>query len=112
MKLIVAMIRPEQLEAVQESLSETEACVISVNEVCDLRNQRSSVYRGAEYVSGRALRLEIVVVNEMLVREVVEAITRVGSAGDVFVLNLEAWVPIQREDNPAPSTEGQYALRR
>jgi nitrogen regulatory protein PII len=58
--------------------------------------------------------LEIVVVNEMLVREVVEAITRVAftSGADVFVMNLDDWIPIRREDHPTPSRESEYALHK
>jgi nitrogen regulatory protein PII len=121
MKLIVAMIRPERLEAIQEALADTEACRMSVGEVCDLRHQRSNVYRGTEYhVSRPRLRLEIVVVNERLVREVVDAITRAtftsdsGRLGgeDVFVMNLDDWISIQGEDHPAPLRESQCALHK
>lgn len=42
MKLIVAMIRPEELEALLEALSDPDACLMSVGEVCDLRHQRSN----------------------------------------------------------------------
>jgi nitrogen regulatory protein PII len=121
MKLIVAMIHPEKLEAIQEALSDSEACLMSVGEVCDLRYQRSNFYRGTEYrVLRPRLRLEIVVVNEMLVRDVVEAITlvaftsgseRLGGAG-VFVMNLEDWISIRREDHPTSSRESECALHK
>jgi hypothetical protein len=35
MKLIVAIIPPEKLEAVQAAIIESEACLISVNQVAD-----------------------------------------------------------------------------
>jgi nitrogen regulatory protein PII len=98
MKLIVAMIRPETLSAVQEALSDTEARLMSVGEVSDLRRPQANVYRGAQYrISRMRLRLEIVVGNETAVDEVVEAITRgAGTSGlgrwggeDVFVMNLD-----------------------
>jgi nitrogen regulatory protein PII len=121
MKLIVAMIHHEKLEAIQEALSDTEACLMSVGEVCDLRHQRSNVYRGTEYrVSRPRLRLEIVVVNEMLVRDVVDAITRVAftsgsrrlGGADVFVMNLDDWISIRGEDHPTPSRETECALHK
>jgi nitrogen regulatory protein PII len=121
MKLIVAMIRPEELEALQETLSDTDACLMSVGEVCDLRHQRSNVYRRTEYsVSPPRLRLEIVVVDKMLVRDVVEGITFIaftsGSGrlgrGDVFVMNLDDWISIRLEDHPTPSREIQCALHK
>jgi nitrogen regulatory protein PII len=114
MKLIVAMIRPETLLAVQEALSETEARLMSVGEVSDLRRPQANVYRGAQYRTSRVrLRLEIVVEDQTLVDETVEAIARGAGSGslgpwggeDVFVMNLDDY-------RSAPSRTGEYALHR
>ena len=112
MKLIVAMIRPETLLAVQEALSDTEARLMSVGEVSDLRRPQANVYRGSQYrISRVRLRLEIVVATETMVGEVVEAIASgAGSSGagrsggeDVFVMNLDDY-------RSAPARAGEYAL--
>jgi nitrogen regulatory protein PII len=96
MKLVVAMIRPETLPAVQEALADTQARLMSVGEVSDLRRPQANVYRGAPYrVSRVRLRLEIVLGNETPVDEVVAAVSRgAGGSGrwggeDLFVLNLD-----------------------
>jgi nitrogen regulatory protein PII len=90
MKLIVAMIRPETLLAVQEALSDTEGRLMSAGEVSDLRRPQANVYRGSQYrVSRVRLRLEIVVRNESLVDGVVEAIARGAGGEDIFVMNLD-----------------------
>jgi nitrogen regulatory protein P-II 2 len=48
MKLIIAIIRPEKLAAVQAALHEREACLISVSQVLgDGREPgRTGIYRG------------------------------------------------------------------
>jgi len=100
MKLIVAMIRPETLLAVQEALADTEARLMSAAEVSDLRRPQANVYRGSQYrISRVRLRLEIVVADQEAVDRVVEAIGRgAGSNGsgpwggeDVFVMDLDAY---------------------
>jgi len=100
MKLIVAMIRPETLLAVQEALAETEARLMSAAEVSDLRRPQAIVYRGTQYrVSRVRLRLEIVVANQEAVDEALEAIGRGAGANragpwggeDVFVMDLDAY---------------------
>lgn len=111
MKLIVAMIRPETLLAVQEALADTEARLMSVGEVSDLRRPQANVYRGAQYRTSRVrLRLEIVVTNEAQVDEVVDSIARgAGTSGvgrwggeDIFVMNLD-------DHRPAPSRAAKCA---
>jgi nitrogen regulatory protein P-II 2 len=102
MTLIVAIIRPEKLEAVQAALEEPDACLVSISEVGDGLGMRS-FYRGAEIrVSQPRLRLEVIVVNEMLVRDAVQAIVRAGAAtgeerlghGNVFAIPLNEYVRI------------------
>jgi nitrogen regulatory protein PII len=114
MKLIVAMIRPETLLAVQEALSDTDAHLMSVGEVSDLRRPHANVYRGSQYrVSRVRLRLEIVVTAEEFVDEVVSAIARgAGTNGsgrwggeDVFVMNLDDY-------RPTASRAGECAAHR
>jgi nitrogen regulatory protein PII len=51
MKLIIAIIRPEKLAAVQAALAEQEACLISFSEVqAGGRGPgRKRIYRGVEF---------------------------------------------------------------
>jgi nitrogen regulatory protein PII len=84
MKLIIAIIRPENLEVVQAALHERKACLISVSQVLgDGREPgRTGIYRGTEFrVRRPKLRLEIAA-DDWGVEAAVEAILRVGSTGD------------------------------
>jgi len=102
MKLIIAIIRPEKLAAVQAALTEHEAYLMSFSEVLgDGREpSRTGIYRGVEFhVRWPKLRLEIVV-EDWLVEGAVETIIRAGSAGDsrqigdckVLVMQLDEYV--------------------
>lgn len=100
MKLIVAMIRPETLLAVQEALADTEARLMSAAEVSDLRRPQANVYRGSQYrISRVRLRLEIVVPDREAVDQALEAIGRAAGGNgagpwggeDVFVMDLDAY---------------------
>jgi nitrogen regulatory protein P-II 1 len=115
MKLIIAIIRPEKLAAVQAALIEGEACLLSVSEVLSGGPEpgRTGIYRGGEYrVRRPKLRLEIVV-DDWVVEGVVEAIIRAGSTGDsgqigdckVLVMQLDGYVAsvMSHEDSwPSP----------
>jgi nitrogen regulatory protein P-II 1 len=104
MKLIVAIIRPEQLEAVQAALHEPEACLLSVSQVVGSSRESgfTEIYRGREvHVPRPKLRVEIAV-NETLALATVESITRALATGtpghlgygNVFVLQLDGCVRI------------------
>lgn len=101
MKLIVAIIRPEELEGIRAALDEpgvSLAC-ISQAQVIDGHAPRSTaIYRGVNVrVPHPRLRLEVVVVNEALVSRVLDAIIRIGHRDDsghvgdakVFVMPLD-----------------------
>jgi nitrogen regulatory protein PII len=108
MKLVVAVIPPNRLEAVQEAVSEPAASIVAVTEVIDVRGPRlRGVFRGVEFAAPRpGLRLEIAVVNETRVLPIVNAIRRAGVApeagrhacGDVLVLPLEECERIVRDE--------------
>ena len=106
MKLIVAIIRPERLEAVQQALNEHDVYLMTVSDVRGCGRQRgyTEVYRGTE-ISVRLLpkvKLEIGV-NEAFVEATIEAIVHAartepsGQIGDgkIFVLPLEDCVRIR-----------------
>ena len=106
MKLIVAIIRPEKLEDVQQALAERDVYLMTVTDVRGCGRQRgyTEVYRGTE-VNVRLipkLKLEIAV-TEPFVEATVEAIVHAartgetGTVGDgkIFVLSLEDCVRIR-----------------
>ena len=106
MKLIIAMIRPENLAAVQAALTEQEMCLMSVSEVLGevLGEGRepgcTGMYRGVGFRAQRPkLRLEVAV-DDWVVEGAVETITRAGSTGHagliddckVLVIQLDGYV--------------------
>ncbi len=106
MKLIVAIIRPEQLESVQQALNDRDVYLMTVSDVRGCGRQRgyTEVYRGTE-VQIRLLpkvKLEIAV-NEAFVEATVEAIVHAARTGDtgnigdgkIFVLSLDDCVRIR-----------------
>ena len=106
MKLIVAIIRPENLEAVQAALNAADVYLMTVTDVRGCGRQRgyTEVYRGTE-VQVRLIpkiKLEIAV-NEPFVEATIEAIlsaARTGTTGQIgdgkiFVLSLHDAVRIR-----------------
>jgi nitrogen regulatory protein PII len=90
MKLIIAIVRPEKLAAVQAALDKRDVHVMTASEVLDCcQEQRSTeIYRGRELRRPASkLRLEIAVEDYSL-RDAVEVIERVGE-GKVFVMGLD-----------------------
>jgi nitrogen regulatory protein P-II 2 len=106
MKMIVAVIRPERLEAVQAALNECDVYLMTVSDVRGCGRQRgyTEVYRGTE-IQVRLLpkvKLEIAV-NDAFVEAAVEAIVHsarspeTGQLGDgkIFVLPLDDAIRIR-----------------
>ena len=124
MKLVVAIIRPEKLDAVQAALQEQDAWLMSVAQALgDGRGPGyAEVYRGREVQVRRPkLRLEIVA-EDHLVEGVVEAVARAAAPGgpwrngdgQILVLPVEASVPICERDNEptggGPSSRPRWPL--
>jgi nitrogen regulatory protein P-II 1 len=109
MKMIVAIIRPEKVEAVQNALSKSEVYLMTASDVRGCGRQRgfSENYRGGEgYVRLLSkVKLELAV-NDEFVGPTVEAIktaAKTGKIGDgkIFVLPLEECVRIRTgEEGP------------
>jgi nitrogen regulatory protein P-II 2 len=106
MKLIIAIIRPEKLEAVQEALNKRDVYLMTVSDVRGCGRQRgyTEVYRGTP-MSVRLLpklKLEIAV-SDAFVEATMEAIIHAartepgGLIGDgkIFVLPLDESVRIR-----------------
>src|SRR3954465_15822079 len=106
MKLIVAIIRPDKLEAVQAALSERDVYLITVTDVRGCGRQRgfTEVYRGAEFQVRLLPKLKLeIAVNEAFVEATIEAIVHAARSGDcgqigdgkIFVVAMEDCVRIR-----------------
>jgi nitrogen regulatory protein P-II 1 len=106
MKLVVAIIRPEQLEAVQKALNERDIYLMTVSDVRGCGRQRgyTETYRGTEFQVRLLPKLKIeVAVNDPFVEAAVESIVHASRSGDtgkigdgkIFVLPLEDCVRIR-----------------
>jgi nitrogen regulatory protein P-II 1 len=106
MKLIIAIIRPEKLEAVQAALAERDVYLMTVSDVRGCGRQRglTEVYRGTEVTIRLIPKVKLeIAVNEAFVEATVEAIVHAartepsGQIGDgkIFVLPLEDCVRIR-----------------
>jgi len=106
MKLIIAIIKPDRLEAVKEELYKADVNLITVNEVLGHGRQMgvTEVYRGAKEMGNllRKIRLEIAV-NEDFAEPTINAIIKgaqTGEVGDgkIFILDLVECVRIRTEE--------------
>ena len=106
MKLIVAIIRPERLEAVQTALAERDVYLMTVSDVrgCGRQGGYTEVYRSTEIQVRLLPKLKLeIAVNDAFVEATVEAIVHSartpesGQIGDgkIFVLPLEDCVRIR-----------------
>ena len=106
MKLIIAIIKPDRLEAVKQELYKTDINLITVNEVLGHGRQMgvAEVYRGGKEMGNllRKIRLEIAV-NEDFVEPTINAIIKGGQTGQIgdgkiFVLDLVECIRIRTEE--------------
>ena len=114
MKLIVAIIRPEKLEAVQAALNENDVYLMTVSDVRGCGRQRgfTEVYRGSEFDVRLLPKLKLeIAVNDAFVEAAVEAIVHAartmetGQIGDgkIFVLPLDDCIRIRTGERGSPA---------
>jgi nitrogen regulatory protein P-II 2 len=97
MKMIIAVIRPEKLEAVQQALNAVDVYLMTASDVRGCGRQRgfTEQYRGNQVVIRLLSKVKLeIAVNDQFVKPAVDAIVKAaysGNIGDgkVFVLPLE-----------------------
>lgn len=103
MKLVIAIIKPDRLEAIKQELYKADVNLITVNEVLGHGRQMgvTEVYRGVKEMGNllRKIRLEIAV-NDNYVEPTINAIIAGGKTGEtgdgkIFVLPLDDCVRIR-----------------
>ncbi len=103
MKLIIAIIKPDRLEAVKQELYKAEVNLITVSEVLGHGRQMgiTEVYRGVKEMGNLLRKVQLLIaVNDNFVESTINAILtggRTGEIGDgkVFVLPLEECIRIR-----------------
>ena len=106
MKMVVAIIRPEKLDAVQAALHQSDVYLMTVSDVRGCGRQRgyTEIYRGAEFQVRLLPKLKLeIAVNDAFVEATIEAVVHAartpetGQIGDgkICVLPLEDAVRIR-----------------
>jgi nitrogen regulatory protein P-II 2 len=106
MKLIIAIIKPDRLEAVKDELYKAEVNLITVTEVLGHGRQMgvTEVYRGVKEMGNLLRKVQLLIaVNDDFVEPTIQAIIRGGKTGEigdgkVFVLPLEECIRIRTQE--------------
>ena len=114
MKMIVAIIRPEKVEAVQDALNSVEVYLMTASDVRGCGRQRGfrENYRGNEGIIRLLSKVKLeIAVNEEFVDQAVEAIMRAARSGNIgdgkiFVLDLERALRIRTGEQDAAAIAG------
>ncbi len=106
MKLIVAIIQPNRLEAVKAALAEVEVFRLTVMDVQGFGRQRghTEMYRGHEFAANLVRKIQLMIaVNEEFLEPTIDAIIKAGRTGSVgevgdgkiFVVPMEDCIRIR-----------------
>ncbi len=103
MKVIIAIIKPDRLEAVKEELYKADVNLITVSEVLGHGRQMgvTEVYRGVKEMGNLLRKVQLLIaVNDDFVERTTEAIIKGGRTGEIgdgkiFVLPLEECIRIR-----------------
>ena len=106
MKLIIALIQPDRLEAIKTALAEVEVFRLTVMDVQGFGRQKgqTEVYRGHEFTGNLLRKVQLMIgVNDEFLQPTIDAILkggRTGTSGQVgdgkiFVLPLEDCIRIR-----------------
>jgi nitrogen regulatory protein P-II 1 len=86
MKLVTAIVRPHNLDAIKQALHDAGVAGLTVTESHGFGRQRghTEVYRGAEYTSDFIPKLRVeVLVDDVDVDRIVEVITAAANSGKI-----------------------------
>ena len=106
MKLIIAVIQPNRLEAVKQALAEVEVFRLTVMDVQGFGRQRgqTEIYRGHEFTVNLLRKVQLMIaVNDEFLEPTIEAVVGAGRSGPegeigdgkIFVLPLEDCIRIR-----------------
>ena len=106
MKVIIAVIKPDRLEAVKQELYKVEVNLITVSEVLGHGRQMgvTEVYRGVKEMGNLLRKIQLMIaVNDSFVEPTIKAIMKGGKTGEIgdgkiFVLPLEECIRIRTEE--------------
>jgi nitrogen regulatory protein P-II 2 len=106
MKLIIAIIKPDRLEAVKQELYKAEVNLITVSEVLGHGRQMgvTEVYRGVKEMGNLLRKVQLLIaVNDDFLEPTINAILKGGKTGDIgdgkiFVMPLEECIRIRTEE--------------
>ncbi len=106
MKLIIAIIQPNRLEAVKAALADVEVFRLTVMDVQGFGRQRgqTEIYRGHEFTVNLLRKVQLIIaVNEEFLEPTIEVVTKAGRTGPdgrigdgkIFILSLEDCIRIR-----------------
>ena len=106
MKIIIAVIKPDRLEAVKQELYKAEVNLITVTEVRDTDGRWASprfIVESKRWATCSARSRFLIAVNDEFVEPTIKAIVKGGQTGEIgdgkiFVLPLEECVRIRTEE--------------
>ena len=112
MKLIIAIIQPNKLEAVKEALTEVDVYRLTVMDCQGFGRQKgqTGVYRGHEFSVNLLRKVQLqIAVNEEFVEPTVSSILQAGRSGEkgeigdgkVFVLPMDDCIRIRTGERGA-----------
>ena len=112
MKLIIAIIQPNKLEAVKEALTEVEVFRLTVMDCQGFGRQKgqTEVYRGHEFTVNLLRKVQLqIAVNDEFVQPTVDAILKAGRSGEkgeigdgkIFVLPMDDCIRIRTGERGA-----------
>jgi nitrogen regulatory protein P-II 2 len=106
MKMIIAIIQPNSLEAVKASLADVEVFRLTVMDVQGFGRQRghTEVYRGHEFTVNLLRKVQLMIaVNDEFLEPTIDAVLKAGRTGQegeigdgkIFVLPLDDCIRIR-----------------
>ena len=106
MKLIIAIIQPNKLEAVKEALTDVEVVRLTVMDCQGFGRQKgqTEVYRGHEFTVNLLRKVQLqIAVNDEFIQPTVDAIVKAGRTGEkgeigdgkIFVLPMDDCIRIR-----------------